>query len=258
MDKVDASLSLAAFLGVVVFGVLQGIVVTIVLSLLAFIIRSWRPYRAELGRVPGRRGYHDLSRNPQGSRIPGIVIVRFDAPLFFANGATFDDWVRSRVGKARPGVHSVILASEPITDIDTTAIDELVELDDYLAAHGIRLLFAEMKGPVKDVLRQYGMTDRFTPDRFFSTVGAAVDELTGTVRGDLEGTKWDDDPRRAASAVTAEPLEPALSRACARRARRARRGAGCRPRARHPRCDRRADRGGAGRGRRCGSTGSRP
>jgi MFS superfamily sulfate permease-like transporter len=193
MDKVDASLSFAAFLGVVVFGVLQGIVVTITLSLLAFIIRSWRPYRAELGRVPGRRGYHDLSRNPQGSRIPGIVILRFDAPLFFANGATFDDWVRESVKAAGPGVRSVILASEPITDIDTTAIDELVELDEYLSTHGIRLWFAEMKGPVVDVLRQYGMTDRFTPDRFWPTVGAAVDELTGTIRGDLEGTKWDDD-----------------------------------------------------------------
>src|SRR6478752_6040051 len=105
MDKVDASLSFAAFLGVVVFGVLQGIVVTMTLSLLAFVIRSWRPYRAELGRVPGRRGYHDLSRNPQGSRIPGIVILRFDAPLFFANGATFDDWVRACVTAAGPGVH---------------------------------------------------------------------------------------------------------------------------------------------------------
>lgn len=194
MDKTDAALSFAAFLGVAVFGVLEGIVITIGLSLLAFVIRSWRPYRAELGRVPALRGYHDLSRNPDGSRIPGIVIVRFDAPLFFANGAAFDDWVRSRVQDAGPGVHTVILAAEPITDIDTTAIDELVELDEYLEAHGIRLMFAEMKDPVKDVLREYGMTDRFTPDRFAPTVGAAVDELTGTVRGDLEGTKFDDMP----------------------------------------------------------------
>ena len=87
MDEVDAGLSLAAFLGVIVFGVLEGIIVTIVLSLLAFVNQSWRPYKAELGRVPGLRGYHDLSREPEGERIPGIVIVRFDAPLFFANGA---------------------------------------------------------------------------------------------------------------------------------------------------------------------------
>jgi MFS superfamily sulfate permease-like transporter len=144
--------------------------------------------------VPGLRGYHDLSRNAEGSRLPGIVIVRFDAPLFFANGATFDDWVRSRVQAASPGVKTVILAAEPITDIDTTAIDELVELDEYLSSHGIRLLFAEMKDPVRDVLRQYGMTARFTPDRFYPTVGTAVDDLTGTVRGDLEGTKWDATP----------------------------------------------------------------
>jgi high affinity sulfate transporter 1 len=194
MDRVDAALSLAAFLGVLVFGVLEGILVTIVLSLLAFVNRSWRPYKAELGRVPGLRGYHDLSRYPdRGRTLPGIVIVRFDAPLFFANGAVFDDWVRERVRAAGPGVHTVILAAEPITDIDTTAIDELVELDDYLSAHGIRLVIAEMKDPVVDVLRQYGMTSRFTPDRFAPTVGAAVDELTGRLRGDLEGTKWDDE-----------------------------------------------------------------
>ena len=195
MDKIDAALSLAAFVGVLVFGVLEGIVVTIALSMLAFVQHSWRPYKAELGRVSGLRGYHDLSRYPEGERLPGIVIVRFDAPLFFANGAIFDDYVRSRVEAAGPGVTAVILAAEPITDIDTTAMDELIELDDYLAKHGIRLILAEMKDPVVDVLRRYGLTERFTPDRFASTVGAAVDELTGTLRGDLDGTKWDDDPR---------------------------------------------------------------
>ena len=148
MDRIDAALSLAAFLGVLVFGVLEGIVVTIALSLLAFVQHSWRPYKAELGRVTGLRGYHDLSRYPEGTRLPGIVIVRFDAPLFFANGAIFDDYVRSRVKAAGPGVKTVILAAEPITDIDTTAMDELVELDDYLAKHGIRLILAEMKDPV--------------------------------------------------------------------------------------------------------------
>ncbi|SFR87319.1 high affinity sulphate transporter 1 [Microbacterium sp. cf046] len=190
MDKVDAALSLAAFVGVIVFGVLAGILVTIGLSLLAFVQQSWRPYKAELGRVTGLRGYHDLSRYPEGERIPGVVIVRFDAPLFFANGAMFDDWVRSRVD-AVDDVKTVILAAEPITDIDTTAMDELVELDDYLASQGIRLVLAEMKDPVIDVLRRYGLTERFTPDRFAATVGAAVDELTGGLRRDLEGTKWE-------------------------------------------------------------------
>lgn len=193
MDRVDAALSAAAFVGVFAFGVLPGIAVTIGLSLLAFVYHSWQPYRAELGRVTGLRGYHDLSRNPEGERIPGVVIVRFDAPLFFANGSLFDDFVRSRVEAAGPGVRTVILAAEPITDIDTTAVDEFVELDDWLASRGIRLVIAEMKDPVIDVLRRYGLGDRFTPDRFAPTVGAAVDEITGTLRGDLDGTKWEEE-----------------------------------------------------------------
>ena len=191
MDRTDALLSAAAFLGVLVFGVLEGIGVTIALSLLAFVIHSWSPYRAELGRVTGLRGYHDLSRYPEGERIPGVLILRFDAPLFFANGGIFEDFVRSRVRDAGPGIHTVILAAEPITDIDTTAIDELVELDDYLRSHGITLVLAEMKDPVIDVLRAYGLEERFPPERFAPTVGAAVDDVTGTLRGDLEGTKWD-------------------------------------------------------------------
>ncbi|NNC14021.1 SulP family inorganic anion transporter [Planctomonas sp. JC2975] len=193
MDRVDAVLSLAAFLGVLVVGVLPGIVFTIILSLLAVIIRTWRPYRAELGRVPGLRGYHDLSRNPAAARVPGVVIVRFDAPLFFANGSSFSAFVRERTAAAGPGIHTVILAAEPITDIDTTAIDELVELDDSLAAKDIRLVFAEMKDPVKDMLRDFGVTDRFTPDRFAPTVGAAVDAVTGTLRGDIDGSPEDPD-----------------------------------------------------------------
>ncbi|HKP08696.1 MAG TPA: SulP family inorganic anion transporter [Microbacterium sp.] len=194
INVVDAVLSAAAFLGVLVFGVLEGIVITIGLSFIAFVNRSWRPYRAELGRVEGLRGYHDLSRNPDARRVPGVVIVRFDAPLFFANGAIFDDWVRSRVRAAGPDVSTVILAAEPITDIDTTAADELVELDDYLRARSIRLIIAEMKSPVVDALARYGLTDRFPPDRFVPTVGAAVDELTGTLRSDIGGTKWDAAP----------------------------------------------------------------
>lgn len=206
MNRVDAFLSAAAFLGVLIVGVLEGIAVTIALSLLAFVNQSWRPYRAELGRVTGLRGYHDLSRYPEGERLPGVVIVRFDAPLFFANGGIFDDFVRSRVAAAGPGVHTVILAAEPITGIDTTAVDELVELDEYLASRGIRLVLAEMKDPVVDTLRDYGVTDRFTPDRFAPTVGAAVDEVTGTLRGDLGGTKWDEDGPDASG--TQEPGGP--------------------------------------------------
>ena len=194
MNKVDAALSIASFLGVVVVGVIEGIGVAIVLSLGAFVSYAWRPYRAELGRIRGLRGYHDLSRHPEGERLPGIVIVRFDAPLFFANGGIFNDYVRRVVTEVGSDVRTVILAAEPITDIDTTAVEELLELDAFLAKRGITLIFAEMKGPVKDHLRDYGLSRRFPPERFADTVGEAVDEATGTLRGDLEGTEWDGEP----------------------------------------------------------------
>ncbi|MEC5148776.1 SulP family inorganic anion transporter [Cryobacterium sp. GrIS_2_6] len=193
MSKTDAVLSVAAFLGVLVAGVIAGIIVAVVLSLGEFIGHAWRPYRAELGRIHGLRGYHDLSRHPEGERLPGIVIVRFDAPLFFANGGIFDDYVRATVSAAGTDVRTVILAAEPITDIDTTAIDELLELDEFLKKRGATLVFAEMKGPVKDVLRRYGLGKRFPPERFADTVGAAVDAATGTLRGDLDDTQWDRD-----------------------------------------------------------------
>ena len=184
MSKVEASLSIVAFLGVAAIGVLEGIVVAIALSFVAFVHEAWQPYRTELGRRPGVRGYHDRARHADSARIPGIVIVRFDAPLFFANGGMFDDYVRSVVQDAGPDVHTVILAAEPITDIDTTALDELLELDDFLAAQGITLIIAEMKGPVKDQLRRYGLADRFE-GRFAPTTGAAVDAITGEFRGDI-------------------------------------------------------------------------
>ncbi|WBM80720.1 STAS domain-containing protein [Cryobacterium breve] len=191
MSKTDAVLSVTAFLGVLVVGVIEGIIVAVALSLGEFVGHAWRPYRAELGRIRGLRGYHDLSRHPEGERLPGIVIVRFDAPLFFANGGIFDDYVRATVNAAGKDVRTVILAAEPITDIDTTAVDELLELDEFLTKRGATLIFAEMKGPVKDVLRHYGLGKRFPPERFADTVGAAVDAATGTLRGDLDGTQWE-------------------------------------------------------------------
>jgi MFS superfamily sulfate permease-like transporter len=198
VEPVDAALSLAAFVGVVLVGVLPGIAIAIALSLVAFVNRAWRPYRAELGRIPGVRGYHDVSRHGDAVRIPGITIVRFDAPLFFANGGLFEGFVRSVVERA-PGTRVVILAAEPITEIDTTAVDQLVRLDDFLATRGIDLVIAEMKGPVKDQLGRYGLADRFGPERFMPTVGAAVDAITGTLRGDLELAEESGPPAAAMS-----------------------------------------------------------
>lgn len=184
IDRVEGAISVVAFLGVAVLGVLEGILVAIGLAFLAFIYAASRPYRAQLGTVPGLRGYHDVSRYPDAELIPGLVLLRFDAPLFFTNGAIFDDWVRAEVNAARDAgreVTTVVLACEPISRIDSSAIDELVELDDYLAMHHIELVFAELHSEVRGQLERYRLKvdgqPRFGPGHFAPTIGAIVDEL---------------------------------------------------------------------------------
>jgi MFS superfamily sulfate permease-like transporter len=190
MSKTETALSLAAFLGVALVGVLQGIVIAVSLSFIAFVNQAWRPYRTELVRVDGLKGYHDVERHPEGQRIPGLVIARFDAPLFFANGAIFADYVRAMVDAAPGEIHWVVVAAEPITNVDTTAMDELIELDDHLERHGVALRFAEMKGPVKDRLIHLGLGERFPPDHFFPTIGTAVRAYVAEFG--VDWVDWDD------------------------------------------------------------------
>ncbi|MFE5878289.1 SulP family inorganic anion transporter [Rhodococcus sp. NPDC056506] len=174
MSTVEFGLAVAAFLGVALVGVLQGILVAIGLSFAAVIAQVWQPHRTELVETGDLAGFHDFERHPDGHRIPGLVLVRFDAPLFFANGEIFDEYVRSVVAKAPDPVEWVVIAAEPITGLDTTAVDELVDLDTFLEGKGIRLAFAEMKGPIKDRLIRFGVGDRFDSTHFFPTLEAAV------------------------------------------------------------------------------------
>ncbi|QSE81300.1 SulP family inorganic anion transporter [Rhodococcus koreensis] len=175
MSSVEFGLAVAAFLGVALVGVLQGILVAIGLSFVAVVAQAWQPYRTELVRTADRPGFHDVERHPGGDRIPGLVLVRFDAPLFFANGEIFDEYVRSVVAEAPTPVEWVVIAAEPITGLDTTAVDELVDLDTYLEGKGIQLAFAEMKGPIKDRLIRFGVGDRFDATHFYPTIDSAVE-----------------------------------------------------------------------------------
>jgi MFS superfamily sulfate permease-like transporter len=170
---VEFLLSIAAFLGVVLLGVLPGIAIAVGLSILNVFRRAWWPYDTQLGRVEGLEGYHDMRSYPQAGHLPGLVIYRFDAPLFFANAKTFRDEVR-KLAKADPPPAWIVIAAEPMTDVDTTASDVLQELDEALNAAGISLVFAELKDPVRAKIERYGLTHTINPRHFYPTVGAAV------------------------------------------------------------------------------------
>jgi MFS superfamily sulfate permease-like transporter len=167
-------LSMACFAGVAIFGAIPGIAVAIVIAVIEFLWDGWRPHSAVLGRVEGVAGYHDITRYPNARLIPGLVVFRWDAPLFFANAEWFHQQVLDAVAASPTPVRRLVVAAEPVTSVDVTSADAIAELDDALRERGIQLCFAEMKDPVKDKLRRFGLFDRFGPEGFFATVDEAV------------------------------------------------------------------------------------
>lgn len=170
----DFVLSISAFLGVVLLGVLPGIVIAIVLSVANVFRRIWWPYRTTLGRVDGIPGLHDLSSYPGAAVLEGCVVLRFDAPLIFANAGTFRDEVL-RLAGGEPQPRWIIVAAEPITDVDTTACDMLEELVEKLDSRSVHLVFAELKDPARRKIDRYGLEHVLGDERFYPTITAATD-----------------------------------------------------------------------------------
>ncbi len=174
----EGLVSVVAFLGVALLGVLPGIAVAVLLSVLHVFRRAWWPYRTRLGRVAGLAGYHDVALNPGAEQLEGLVLFRFDGPLFFANARGFREDIRA-VARAAPPTRWIVLAAEPMTDVDPTAADMLVELVEELAQHGIPFVFAELKDPVKAKLRRYELTEELDQTSF-PTIEEAVREYADT------------------------------------------------------------------------------
>ncbi len=169
-------LSMGCFAGVAVLGAIPGIGLAIVVSVIEFLWDGWRPHFAVLGRAAGIRGYHDIKRYPEARRVPGLVLFRWDAPLFFANAELFQQRVMEAVADSPTPVRRIIVAAEPVTSVDITSADMFAELAQALDASGIELHFAEMKDPVKDKLKRFELLEHFGPDVFHPTVGSAVDD----------------------------------------------------------------------------------
>jgi MFS superfamily sulfate permease-like transporter len=168
-------LSVACFVGVAMLGVIPGIGVAVGLAVVEFLWDAWRPHFAVLGRAEGVRGYHDVQRYPQARLVPGLVLFRWDAPLFFANAELFHQRVLEAIANSPTKAKRLIVAAEPVTSIDVTSADMLTELAESLRTSDIELRFAEMKDPVKDKLKRFEMFDGFGAASFHSTVGEAVD-----------------------------------------------------------------------------------
>ena len=167
-------LSIVCSIGVAVFGAIPGIGLAIVIAVIEFLWDGWRPHSAVLGRAEGVRGYHDITRYPDARQIPGLVLFRWDAPLFFANAEFFRERVLDAVAKAPVPVRWLVVTAEPVTSVDVTAADTLADLDKALHETGIELCFAELKDPVKDKLKRFGLFTQIGEKFFFPTIESAV------------------------------------------------------------------------------------
>jgi high affinity sulfate transporter 1 len=185
-------LAIAAMLAVAILGPVTGAVVAIALSILNFLRLAWKPYTAELVRVDGLKGYHDRARHPEGRRVPGLLLYRFDAPLFFANARFFQDDLIGRIIEREDDdpVRCVIVTAEPITDVDATAAEMLRDLLNDLAARDVELRFAELKGTVHERVDRYKVFHGDMPDHTARTTGQAVKAYIEAYR--VHWVDWED------------------------------------------------------------------
>jgi len=182
-------LSMACFAGVAILGAIPGICLAVVAAVIEFLWDGWRPHYAILGREDGLRGFHDIRRHPEARQIPGLVLLRWDAPLFFANAEFFRERALAAVAQAPSPTRWLVIAAEPVTSVDVTAADALAELDKALHEDGIELCFAELKGPVKDKLKRFGLFAQIGEPSFYPTIGAAVAAYL-----DSHQVQWDRPP----------------------------------------------------------------
>ena len=188
----EFALAVAAMVAVAVLGPIQGVGVAVGLSILNFLRLAWKPHTAELVRVDGLKGYHDRARHPEGRVIPGLLLYRFDAPLFFANARMFADDIRHRVATRAEPVQCVIITAEPITDVDATAAEALRELLTELGGQHIELRFAELKGTVHDRVDRYGISLGEQPVNTARTTGQAIKSYLRDYG--VEWVDWEDRP----------------------------------------------------------------
>jgi high affinity sulfate transporter 1 len=170
-------LSILCTAAVAVFGAIPGIAIAVAVAVTEFLWSGWRPHWAVLGKPDGVDGFHDVTRYPDARRVPGLVLFRWDAPLFFANAEYFSQCIQEAIAGSPSPVRRVVVTAEPITSVDVSSADVLTELDRTLQERGIELCFAELKDPVKDKLKRFGLFAEFGERRFFATNASAVEDF---------------------------------------------------------------------------------
>jgi MFS superfamily sulfate permease-like transporter len=173
-------LSIVASLGVILIGVLEGIVIAIALAVLLFFRRNWWPHGAVLGEVDDLDGWHSVDIHAGAREVEGIVVYRWEAPLFFANAGAFRRQIRHLVHERHP--RWIVVQCEAITDVDVTAAAMLKQIDEELNAQGVHMAFVELRTRLQQLVQRYGLFETLDRDHFYPTIDTALVEIRAEER----------------------------------------------------------------------------
>ena len=176
--RTDFAVAIAAMVGVLLTTVLTGMLVAVLLSVVLLLFRASRPYVAALGRMPGYRAtYGDLARHPEAEPVPGLVIVRLDAPLYFFNANVARTQILELVHADAAPPSGVLIDLAATADLDVTTMDMLFGLVRELHAQSIDVLLAQVKSSVRDRLQRTGLLEEIGEDRIYMSIGSAVTDF---------------------------------------------------------------------------------
>lgn len=180
VDRKDLGLMALTFGATLALGIEEGILAGVIVSLIVVIYQSSTPHTALMGRLPGTDTYRNLKRNPEALTRSDVVVVRMDANLYFATASAFQDLVR-RVDTQDPSLRAVVVDMYPVNRIDSTGVEALKKVIETCRRHNVALYLAGVKGPVRDMLDEAGVTRMLGEDRFFLEVSGAVDAAEADV-----------------------------------------------------------------------------
>jgi high affinity sulfate transporter 1 len=175
ITKLDYATAIVAMIGVLAFGLLQGLVLAALLGLIVLLLGTKQRNTSVLGKVPETTIYRSIDHYPDGETYPGLLIIRFDGSLFFANAHDFVTAVRQAIAAADPQPRVVLLDGESMNDVDATAVITLKEFQGQLLQAGIQLRIARVKTNVMDVMERGGLEEAIPAEYFYPSVQAAVD-----------------------------------------------------------------------------------
>jgi SulP family sulfate permease len=177
VTSLDFWTAVIAMLGVLALGILQGLILAVFIGLLALIIGTKTRATSVLGKVQEDNTFRGLENYPEGETYPGLLILRFDGSLFFANAPDFADEVRAGVELSDPPPKVVLIDGESINGIDATAINTIEELNDELGRKDISLRFARVRANVMEIMQRAGLEEIIGSEDFYTSVHEGVDAI---------------------------------------------------------------------------------